>query len=214
MKGRLILVDVKEPKEGLRVLYNKKVYSILRMPELWRIAGFCDLKREGASIYSNMTPLSQLRQIAVEYYFSLEPYSGFTKTLPLHSDYYEKALPLIGQEVQFEIDSYYLCQPNCGWSKEKRGNCDKCGKSFQIELNVAKLIPEFKGDIDVIGNCANCGVEFHIHKSTPTYTEEELIDFGKYLLLSNSDWWLKNSQYNKQKDWEKVVEDWNNNKKK
>ncbi len=24
--------------------------------------------------------------------------------------------------------------------------------------------PEFKGDIDTIGNCPNCGVEYHIHK--------------------------------------------------
>lgn len=40
------------------------------------------------------------------------------------------------------------------------------------------------------------------------FNEKDLISFAKYLFNTNRDWWLKNSQFNKQKDWKGAINSW------
>jgi len=105
MKGKLILIPLKEPKEGMKVVTKNMIgYSIGTIQEILDPIGSINVgMSKGMYNYS----LSELQQIAVEYteesYDSNDTFPRRTLKyiLPLHPDDYEKALPLIGKEVEF-----------------------------------------------------------------------------------------------------------------
>lgn len=111
MKGKLILTRVKEPEERMKVVYRNKVL-VIESTYLFKGGRVCTLKQIGAAIYTPLVSLYELQQIAVEYEIvkgstnpdSMSPNPKYA-ILPLHSDNYETALPLIGKEVEFDIDS-------------------------------------------------------------------------------------------------------------
>lgn len=109
MKGKLILVPCKEPKEGMKVVYigkkksiKNKIDTILTEP----VEGYDILELENWGGNPRIdVKISELQQIAIEY----ENWAGFDLprmekySILLSPDMYEKALPLIGQEVEFII---------------------------------------------------------------------------------------------------------------
>ena len=105
MKGKIVLLLLKEPKEGMKVVYDStKVVELMAIrPQKEEFSDIVD--EEGKMFYC---PHIKLQQIAVEYE-DVITYGGYNQrvkaktTLPLHPDDYEKALPLIGKEVEFKI---------------------------------------------------------------------------------------------------------------
>jgi len=112
MKDKLILVPVKEPKEGMKIVATDNSEGIHR--DIGIIQGTdkdykdCWMVDFGNNLILTYA-LSELQQIAVEYEIvkgstnpdSLSPNAKYHKIL-LSPDDCEKALPLIGQEVEWE----------------------------------------------------------------------------------------------------------------
>lgn len=101
MKGKLILVPVKEPKEGMKVVFENDINP--RFIDILHHIDFDGKIYLRHCIFSTFTN-DQLKQIAIEYDDWDNNFGKtveFKATILLSLDNYEKALPLIGQEVEF-----------------------------------------------------------------------------------------------------------------
>lgn len=109
MKGKLILTDISTPVEGMKVVCGNKIDTIIQYPFKSEYNNDDNqgynvlLQNEGTQVLSN------LKQIAIEYAsgnnketFGFQVVDTREKhTLSLHPDDYERAVGLIGQEVEF-----------------------------------------------------------------------------------------------------------------
>jgi len=102
-KGKLVLVPIHSPKKGLKVVATdnsegtyEDIGIIERVITVDHIMTSVKLLNGRILTYA----LSELKQIAVSGHL------GKKGTFPLHPDDYEKALPLIGQDVEFDLDNY------------------------------------------------------------------------------------------------------------
>jgi hypothetical protein len=113
MKGKPILVPVKEPKEGMKVVLNGRLDVIVTYPFKHDSGLADDIGYDVVVRYEGTQVIQNLQQIAIEYEEKDTSSRGFDFSDPhstskmvtifLSPDMYEKALPLIGQEVEFII---------------------------------------------------------------------------------------------------------------
>jgi hypothetical protein len=108
-KGKIILQDISVPAKGMTVVWCEDI--IENKPEVWvikKIDGLAILYRDGKF---RQAVLTELKQIMVKYRdFTNKQHNSsdkFWHTLPFHPDDNEKAIRLVGQEVEFEIVDGY-----------------------------------------------------------------------------------------------------------
>lgn len=103
MKGKIILQNISSPVEGgMKVVYENEIYTV-------KSTLFLEYLRVFLNSHHNFHfEVKDLKQIAVEHEEPpLETDGGFVAVgnlrtiIPLHPDDYERAVGLIGQEVEF-----------------------------------------------------------------------------------------------------------------
>jgi hypothetical protein len=116
MNGKIILQHITNPVEGMKVVYGNEINpyrigtynGIVNVPhEKYPNHPWNGLHQviDGESGHPSLAPweLSELKQLAVEYEEEGPIHEWVDKvTLPLHPEDYERAVGLIGQEVEFK----------------------------------------------------------------------------------------------------------------
>lgn len=101
MKGTLKLLPIDKPVEGMQVVWQS---TVLKITSISPLGGYVSFE----PILNMACRTSEIKQIVIEY----NRYEGAdnvielvgTGTLCLHPGYWEKALPLIGKECNFDIE--------------------------------------------------------------------------------------------------------------
>jgi hypothetical protein len=138
MKGKLVLIPVTEPVEGMRVIAENYFYNERYAPGIITsivdndfISVAKDEKHESVDV-----PVNLCRQVIVEYWENNPPpidRSRSLQTLPLHPTDWEWSIQHIGEEVDF--NKIPICQ-NCGTEY-----CDNLACRGIPDWEFAQIVP-------------------------------------------------------------------------
>ena len=186
MKGILKLSQLKEPKEGTKAVITVNDFLTTGiLMSIYKSSGSCEVlvtPKSSRDFYSGQ-PLSELQQIDIEYDHTeiISPCRTYKRTLPLLPEDYEKALPLIGKEVEVDIDNY----DNSKVTGEYKHIGDWITVAKLIEpssLPKSHIIEPLPPIRDIKDGSATAAVVCDVHsimhsqKSAPImYTEEDMV---------------------------------------
>lgn len=134
MKGRIVLIPVDKPVEGMKIVWKyKDTFYIANLVKevdgLW-VFEF----NHGQANAGNARILSELQQIAIEYEHTIDPLATrpqiVLRTLPLLSTDWEYAIKHIGEEVEWDTAYPINIDGKIHYTRANSGGGLKCYASI------------------------------------------------------------------------------------